>query len=113
MTAAWLRTVYTDPSVNATFRTFFDTLPPLGSVLSPEMWPPHLIPELQASELVGTLRPILRYANVKAALHLAVYRLSAMMPREEGHTQNTHQGIKHIGDVVHAGDHHTTHLGSK
>lgn len=52
--AAWLKTVHTDPDVNATFKPFFDTLPPLGSVLSPEMWPPSLIPELQAPDsLVG------------------------------------------------------------
>ena len=49
--------MHTDPVVNATLGPFLDTLPALGDVLSPEMWPPDLIPELQAPDsLVGTPR---------------------------------------------------------
>lgn len=47
--AGWLKTLYTNPD-NETFQPFFDTLPPLGSVLAPEMWPPELIEELQAPD---------------------------------------------------------------
>ena len=46
--------MHSDPVVNATLGPFLDTLPALGDVLSPEMWPPDLIPELQAPDsLVG------------------------------------------------------------
>jgi hypothetical protein len=52
--AAWLKSVHTDFTVNATLGPFLDTLPALGEVLSPEMWPLDLIPELQAPDsLVG------------------------------------------------------------
>ena len=40
--------MHTDPDVNATLGPFLDTLPALGEVLSPEMWPLDLIPVLQA-----------------------------------------------------------------
>ena len=51
--AAWVKRMHAGADYNATYAPFLDTLPALGDVLSPEMWPPGLVDELQSPELVS------------------------------------------------------------